>query len=733
MKLHFLRILAAVLGFLLPMSAHGTHLLGGEMTYTHLGTNGAGWNEYEVRVAIYRDCSSANTNQTDFDAVASLGVYLNGALVSNFSSLLDEGQIQNILPEDPNSCAEFPEDLCIERGEYVFTIALAPASAPYVLSYQRCCRTPAIVNLEVPDDQGFTLTTEIPGTAAVAAPNSSPVFNNLPQAFVCNNLPFELDNSATDPDGDSLAYQICSIYIGATPLMPIPSPPLGPPFNEVAWSVGFGPSAPLQVASGIAIDPVTGLLTGTPVGLGKYAIGVCVEEWRDGVLMNSILRDFTLDVVSCALSAPFYANVEPCQGMEVAFDQTSNPASTYSWDFGFPGPQGTSSEAEPTVTFPAPGTYNVSLLFTSGDCSGEATFSVTAQVPWSVEATMGTPECGDGGWWVPVTPPAGLPDSSSYTWEFGAGAQPEFAADETPELVWFPPGNTVDVLLFTESVGCEALDAVTVDLPDLPQAAFTVASPPCQGLTVAFANTWPQSGPFAWQFGDGAVGTGPNPVHTYSDYGPYTITAIAGGGTACADTSQQAFEVHPLDPFEAAFDAKPVYACDSLSRVQLTYLGLPADGLEWSFPGLPVESGTSAVLAFDTPGLQVGALNLYHEGCDLSLAWPVEVTAPEPIPEVTYRVPNVFSPNNDGRNERFAVEYLTPDGGPAEGLTNSNFSLHELKVFNRWGGMVFDSDEALAGWWGEGASEGTYYVVFKAQHVCAEVPHVHQGEVTLVR
>ena len=707
--------------------------MGGELTYSYVSTNGSGWHTYEVRVAIYRDCSSANTNGTDFDLVASLGVYLNGSLVSNHQSNLDESLIQNILPEDPNSCAELPEDLCIERGEYVFTVTLPPTNGNYVLSYQRCCRSPAIVNLNTPQDQGFTLTTEIPGTALVVTPNSSPVFNALPQAFVCNNLEFELDNSAVDADGDSLAYGICSIYIGATPLAPIPSPPLGPPFVEVTWSGGFSAGAPIASPLGIEIDPVTGMLSGVPLGLGKYAIGVCVEEWREGVLINSILRDFTLDVVACALSAPSYAAVEPCSGLDVAFIQTSNPSETYNWDFGFPGPNGTSNLPEPSVTFPEPGVYEVTLAYTNGDCSGETTFTILAQTPWEVELGASEPVCTDGGWWVELDAPVDLPSGASVQWSFGPGAVPTDALDTTPDGVLLPSGGTSTLQLTTESFGCVESASLVLKLPPLQNADFEIITPPCRGLTVEFANLAPSLGPFTWTFGDGSTGAGSNPVHIYDQFGPYTIQAIAGEGTACADTAWQAFSVYPLDPFDPAFDIRPVASCDDTSRVQITYLGQPADGIAWVFGSMEVAEGSPVVLPFDAPGMQTGWVNLYHEGCDLVVQYPLEVEALEPIRSVIYEVPNVFSPNNDGRNERFEVNYVGPSGETAQGLTNASFTLHHLAIYNRWGGLMYETDEALAGWLGTGATDGTYYVVVDSQHLCAAAPFHYHGEVTLVR
>ena len=235
----------ALLFIAMPQRAGATHLVGGELTYVYQGLNAAGLNEFEVHCYIYRDCSSANTNQTDFDFSAAIGVYQGSILITTVSGNLDFNLMTDVIPQNPNNCAFLPEDLCFERAEYIVNIALEPSQEPYTLVHQRCCRSPAITNLVTPEDQGFTLTTTIPASLTFSNPNSSPEFSELPQAFVCNNYQFQLNNGAEDLDGDSLSYSLCSIYLGGTYLTPIPNPPTGPPFTEVGWAAGFNAGNPL--------------------------------------------------------------------------------------------------------------------------------------------------------------------------------------------------------------------------------------------------------------------------------------------------------------------------------------------------------------------------------------------------------------------------------------------------------------------------------------------------------
>jgi gliding motility-associated-like protein len=52
-------------------------------------------------------------------------------------------------------------------------------------------------------------------------------------------------------------------------------------------------------------------------------------------------------------------------------------------------------------------------------------------------------------------------------------------------------------------------------------------------------------------------------------------------------------------------------------------------------------------------------------------------------------VPNVFSPNGDGKNDLFQVY-------------GNNIMTVDMKIFNRWGELVYETNNQLAGW------DGTY-------------------------
>ncbi len=105
------------------------------------------------------------------------------------------------IPFGVNSpCFIPPTDICYERSFYhPQTVRLPPNSSGYQLVYQRCCRNNTILNLTAPGATGATFYAFIPGTSTFSQ-NSNPVFDSLPPPFICLDMSFVFDHSATDAD-----------------------------------------------------------------------------------------------------------------------------------------------------------------------------------------------------------------------------------------------------------------------------------------------------------------------------------------------------------------------------------------------------------------------------------------------------------------------------------------------------------------------------------------------------
>lgn len=738
LKTRFWTFAMLLLLVLYSEQATGTHLVGGELTYEYVGLNAQGENEFEVHCYIYRDCSSNNSNGTGFDASAVIGVYQQNNLITTASGSLNPALVIEIIPENPNNCAFLPEDLCIERAEYIINVSLPASQQEYTIVHQRCCRSPAILNLTNPQEQGFSLITTIPAGTAANAINSTPIFDELPQAFVCSNYPFSIDSSASDPDGDSLSYSISPIYVGGLPMFPIPDPPSGPPFNSVNWAPGFAPQAPLGAGSGLTIDPVTGVLSASPAIIGKFVLGVVVTEWREGQPIGSILRDFTMDVVACNILSPGYDTPEPCSGLTIDFNQFMNPSDAYVWDFGVAdADDDVSAQAEPEFTYNEPGIYDVSLFFETGSCSDSMFFEVIVHESWNSTFEVSNLVCFDGGWLGQLE----IDDSNwttfmEWEWNFGDDSNPASAQNVTPDEVWFASGSDVTVQLESSAFTCEQSADFVVELPDLPNANFEIDYEPCSGLDVSFINLSPNTGPFSWNFGSG-VGTSTDevsPAFTYPSYGTYEVVLTAGPDSDCADEQALELNILPEFPFDSTYAVQAFTQCDESGFVLLQHSGLGVDELTWDFPNVLSSNELIVQANFPGTGLYAGTLTLYNATCDLTASFNIEADVPQPLSGVTYQIPNVISPNNDGRNDSFSAALVNSNDEAVSGLNPGDFYTYNLSIYNRWGNVIFESAQAGKAWRPAlEVTEGTYYVVLSARHICDEAVFNYTGELSVVR
>jgi gliding motility-associated-like protein len=86
------------------------------------------------------------------------------------------------------------------------------------------------------------------------------------------------------------------------------------------------------------------------------------------------------------------------------------------------------------------------------------------------------------------------------------------------------------------------------------------------------------------------------------------------------------------------------------------------------------------------------------------------------IPNYLNTIPNVFTPNGDGMNEVFTVD----------GKYEPCFDFMDVKIFNRWGLLVFESTDPVFVWdgtykGGQEAPSGTYFVLLEGQYATEPV------------
>src|SRR5690606_4394177 len=154
-----------------------------------------------------------------------------------------------------------------------------------------------------PGGQGYTMTSHIPGSETGESANNSPRFMNHSPFVVCNNQQTIFDHSATDPDGDSLAYEIAAALTGADDVYPNPVDAAPPPYLDAIWASGYSLTNPAGSGSSISFDTLNGELEIFPIQKGEYAFSLIAKEYRNGTSLSRTRTHLNLEVVGLGLDA----------------------------------------------------------------------------------------------------------------------------------------------------------------------------------------------------------------------------------------------------------------------------------------------------------------------------------------------------------------------------------------------------------------------------------------------
>jgi gliding motility-associated-like protein len=727
----------------LCFTAKATHIVGGELYYDNLGGN-----NYRVTLKIYRDCSSA----TQYDNPGSVIVYDAGGNYVQTIEIAFPGA-NNVPDSINNPCIQPPSSTCVEEAVYQTTVNLPPQAGGYYLVYQRCCRNATILNLINPGSVGSTYMEHIPGPEVVAF-NSSPHFNKRPKKYICNGFDVDFDHSATDPDGDSLVYSFISPFTGLTACCPMlgaaaapgggalcPAPPPScptvgspPPYANVPFSAPYTGTYPVSSNPALAINPQTGYITGTPNINGQWVVGVCVREYRNGVLIGIHIRDFQYNVTSCTplvVSAIAQQTVN-CFGFSVGFqnqsvNNTSGPV-TYWWNFGDPSTLGdTSHLTSPSYTYPDSGKYVVTLIVNKDQpCTDTAqqTFTIYPLLNPDFTFTSSNACVTDNSF--TFTPGGYFAPYSTFSWNFGSAATPQTSVQQLPPAITFNGAGNFPVMLTVHEAVCTSAYIDTVRLYDYPQASFIADSiSGCEPLAVFFddASITGTAPNYLWDFGDGQTSVLPNPLHVYSDSGVYNVSLTIITTSGCKDTNSYSVPgmVTVLPSPQSLIYVSPtvtdifnstVYISDS-SKNAVSLQLMTGDGNSYLY--VPTEHFYEDYGEYDITEITMGS-----NGCPDTAIVHIKI-----LPEYLMWIPNAFTPGRkDGLNDVFKPVMM--------GITDYTFY-----IYDRWGNKVFETTDQEKGWdgtyKGKACQEDVYVYKVEYKDIIELIYRERKGRVTLVR
>lgn len=393
-------------------------------------------------------------------------------------------------------------------------------------------------------------------------------------------------------------------------------------------------------------------------------------------------------VVAQATPAPSNSG---CAPFTVNFNNSSVNATQYRWDFGHNG--ATSTQANPSYTYPTAGTYTVRLIaHNPGACvEWDTTYlqiqvrndSIRGDFSYTREDTCYS---FDVNFTNLTTLTSQLnPNQAIYRWDFGDNTT---FVGRNPPTHTYPGYDTYTITLTIEHpLACNnpvvisknltiINNLVSVDLPPVELA--------CINDPVFFNPTYVNARNYTWDFGDGSFSNDATPSHIYTTPGSYTITLVANNPSTCNINDTASIKVNVYDKPTALFSYTPITP-EPNKGTQFLNQSEGGDIFHWDFNDGRTSSEKDPYHEFYNSGTFKVCLTVKNEaGCE-------DVTCKN-IQAIVHNladVPTGFSPNGDGTNDKVYVK-------------GYNIETIDFKIYNRFGNLVFSTRDKNEGW------DGTY-------------------------
>lgn len=216
-------------------------------------------------------------------------------------------------------------------SQYVY-----PGTGTYTLSYKDSARKPFISNLPNSQTYEYGISSELI-IPALGNPNNSVFFEDKPIMRSYQTELYRHNLAVVDPDGDSLSFELGTLGAGYT----IPNDfTLNAVSGKIVWDV--------------------------PTFIGDYEFAVLIKEWRNGVLVGSVIRDFL--IINRAIPATHYFN------WTNNYQYTIHPDDTLQLTFDYIDPSADSVKVSAygeVFYLNNPATFTAGLTQTQADCSFE--------------------------------------------------------------------------------------------------------------------------------------------------------------------------------------------------------------------------------------------------------------------------------------------------------------------------------------------------------------------------
>lgn len=406
---------------------------------------------------------------------------------------------------------------------------------------------------------------------------------------------------------------------------------------------------------------------------------------------GSDTQTFTDYIEVFPVAIPAFTSTQ--SGLDVTFNNQSQNADSYLWDFG---DGNSSTEANPVHTYSNSGTYTVILSVTNNCGTETLTQTITLLVP-PVAGFTAIPNQGCEPLVVQfVSTSSGQVDD--YLWTFEGGT-PSTSSAASPTVTFENPGLFDVTLEVSNAAGAnEITQTDIIEVLPLPVAGFTAVE---SGLDVVFTNSSTDATSYTWDFGDGNNSTATNPSHSYNQSGTYTVVLTAFNGCGAESFTQN---ITVLIPPVAGFTVDINQGCAPLTVQFFSAATGQVDNYNWTFAGGVPASSTemNPIVVFENPGLYTATLEVSNAaGSDIITQIDVVEVLPDPTASFSSVITNLdvdftnLSTNASSYDWDFGDGNVSTETSPSHTYNQSGNYTVTLTATNSCGSVTFTQDVSI--------------------------------------
>lgn len=384
--------------------------------------------------------------------------------------------------------------------------------------------------------------------------------------------------------------------------------------------------------------------------------------------------------------------LEGCSPLNICSENSTTNATSYNWNFG----NGfTSSSQDACQEYVNTSGLNVGYVISleavnEFGCVDYEEQIIVVQPQPVTDFTLSQ----DGSCFVQDIVQASLNSfgSTSYEW-ISDGIV--VSTEQNPSFVFEQTGlHTISVTSYND-LGCTDSHSAQYEIYTTPEIDIMPDKfNGCAPLEVTFENTTSNGATWQWIFGNGAQSTAENPLVQFDSPGLYDVQLTAISEHGC---QQVQFFEDMIESFEVP-TANFVYSPndDIIYELDIAFTDSSNGATEymWEFGDGRTSTEASPIHHFDKGGYFEVLLRVMNEyGCSSEMTKAVNIDN-----TFYFFMPNSFTPDGDGLNDVFLPSFSSIE----------EIREYEFQVVNRWGEIIFKTDDPKMAWVGN-SRNGEFY------------------------